>query len=79
MLQTNSKPIVFAEWSAVNGRMMKRRDFELSHMLAEHTPNFHLNLFDGTDNYETDTSDAVVLKPIREFAPIHYRRVQDNG
>jgi hypothetical protein len=79
MLQASGEPIVFAEWSAVNGQMMKRRDFELSHMLSEHTPNLQLDLFGGTGSYETDATGAVVLKPIREYAPIHYRMVQDNG
>lgn len=31
--QENGIPIVFAEWSAVNGGFIKRRDFELSQML----------------------------------------------
>jgi SAM-dependent methyltransferase len=47
MLQADGEPIVFAEWSAVNGLMMKRRDFELSHMLEEHTQNLQLDLFGG--------------------------------
>jgi SAM-dependent methyltransferase len=77
MLQADGEPIVFAEWSAVNGQMMKRRDFELSHMLEEHTQNLQLDLFGG--KYETDATGATVLMPVHEHAPVHYRRVQDNG
>ena len=77
MLQANGKPIIFSEWSTVNGCMIKRRDFELSHMLEEQTQNLQLDLFGG--KYETDATGAAVLMPIREYAPLHYRRVQDNG
>lgn len=33
--QADGTPIIFAEWSAVNGCLIKRRDFELSHMLQD--------------------------------------------
>jgi SAM-dependent methyltransferase len=72
--QADGEPIIFAEWSAVNGCLIKRRDFELSHMLEEQTENLQFDLFGG--KYETDTTGATVLKPIREYAPTHYRSVQ---
>jgi SAM-dependent methyltransferase len=76
MLQANGEPIVFAEWSAINGLMLKRRDFALSQMLEEHTQNLQLDLFGS--KYE-EAATGAVLMPIREYAPTHYRRVQDNG
>lgn len=79
MKAADGEPIIFAEWSAVNGCMLKRRDFELSHMLEEHTSNLQMDLFGDVGSYETDETGAVILKPIREFPPIHYRRVQENG
>jgi hypothetical protein len=76
MKKSDDVPIVFAEWSPVNGCLLKRRDFELSHMLEERTENLQFDLFGGT--YEIDATGAVVLTPIREFPPIHYRRVQEH-
>lgn len=61
------EPIIFAEWSAVNSNMLKRRDFRLDLMLVEDN---------ATQNEE---QISFPLLPIREFAPIHYRRVQEHG
>ena len=72
-------PIIFAEWSAVNGCLLKRRDFELSHMLQAEDKDLQFDLFGEVGTYETDASGVMVLMPIYEFAPTHYRRVQENG
>lgn len=77
--QADGKPIIFAEWSAVNGYLLKRRDFELSHMLHAEEKNLQLDLFGETGRYEQDASGATVLMPIRDFPPIYYRKVQENG
>ncbi|MDR0853625.1 MAG: hypothetical protein LBN34_04595 [Clostridiales Family XIII bacterium] len=74
--QTAGEPIIFAEWSAINGNLIKRRDFRLDQMLEEHTPNLQFDLFGDVGEYETDSSGDLVLAPIREYPPIHYRRVQ---
>lgn len=70
--QADGTPIIFAEWSAVNGCLIKRRDFEFSDMLKydKDVPNFLTDEIDGSGEW--------ILKPIREFPPIHYRRVQEN-
>lgn len=78
MKTSGGVPIIFAEWSAVNGSMLKRRDFQLSQMLEENTVNLQLDLFGGVGEYETDETGAVILKPIKEYPPIHYRRVQEH-
>jgi len=77
MKAADGEPIIFAEWSAVNGCMLKRRDFQLSQMLAENTEDMQLDLFGNAGQYERDEKGAVVLSPVREFPPIHYRRVQE--
>lgn len=79
MKTSSGVPIVFAEWSAVNGCMLKRRDFQLSQMLEENTANLQMDLFGEVGGYEHDETGAVVLSPIREFPPIHYRRVKEHG
>lgn len=77
--QADGTPIIFAEWSAINGFMIKRRDFELSHMLHAEEQDLQMDLFRSSGHYEPDASGATVLLPIREFPPIHYRRVQEHG
>lgn len=78
MKTVDGVPIIFAEWSAVNGSMIKRRDFQLSQMLEENTVNLQMDLFGEVGAYERDETGAVVLSPIREFPPIHYRRVTEH-
>ena len=77
--QADGTAIIFAEWSAVNGEFIKRRDFELSHMLHAEEKNLQLDLFGSVGKYGVDSSGATVLMPIREFPPVHYRRVQEYG
>jgi len=76
--QADGTPIIFAEWSAVNGSFLKRRDFELSHMLHAEEKNLQYEMLDSVGAYEIDETGATILKPIREFAPIHYKRVNEN-
>ncbi len=68
-------PIIFAEWTAVSGSLLKRRDFQLSQMLEESTSYLQTDLFGEKGNYERDETGSFSLLPIREFPPIHYRRV----
>jgi len=74
--QADGTPIIFAEWSAVNGCLIKRRDFRLDQMLERHERQMSLFMADGRFGEKIEGS---IPLPIREFAPIHYRRVQDNG
>jgi hypothetical protein len=77
LLQSDDTPIIFAEWSALNGCLIKRRDFKLSQMLEEHTPELQLDMFGETGEYRYDEEGELVLAPVREFPPVHYRRVGD--
>ncbi|MEA4847384.1 MAG: hypothetical protein VB106_09160 [Clostridiaceae bacterium] len=75
--QADDSPIIFAEWSAVNGYMMKRRDFRLDQMLEGHTPSIQIDIFSNKEEWEYDEEiQAFIPLPIREFPPIHYRRVK---
>lgn len=78
MKTSDGEPIIFAEWSAVNSCLLKRRDFRLDQMLEEHTEDLQLDLFGESGSYEHDASGAIVLSPIREFPPIHYKRVVEH-
>ena len=79
METTNGEPIEFAEWSALNGVLLKRRDFRFNHLLNANEQKLYLNdLFGGGDEegrFERDETGASVALSIREFPPIHYRKL----
>jgi len=61
----NPKPIVFSEWSPVNGNMLKRRDFTF-HGLLEHEYISSLPLFSDLGE------DVFIPEPIREYPLMHF-------
>ncbi len=68
----NSQPIVFSEWSPVNGSMFKRRDFTFQSLLA-HGEQKVLPLF-------SDLGEDVFLpSPEKDYPLIHFLRVSDVG
>jgi hypothetical protein len=68
-LRTSSdRPIVFPEWSPVDGSMLKRRDFEYDHLL-DHAHVSKLPLFSDLGQ------DVFVPTPVGEFPPCHYLKV----
>lgn len=71
--QSDGEPIVFAEWSMLPGDLLKRRDFRLDQMLDGHQQ--QLSLFMSGWEYDEEVKAYIPL-PIKEFPPIHYRRVQ---
>lgn len=71
-----NKPIIFSEWSLVPSAKLKRRDFRLDEMLDGNTE--QMNIFMNGWEYDEEIK-AFIPKPIKEFAPIHYRRVQEHG
>lgn len=67
---TNPQSIVFAEWSPVNGSMLKRRDFAF-HGLLEHE-----SLKDQPLSLWSDIGeDAFIHTPVKEYPLIHFLRV----
>ena len=74
--EDTEEPIIFAEWTFVTGGMLKRRDFRLDEMLDGHTE--QMNLFMTDWEYDEEVH-AFIPKPMREFPPIHYRRIRENG
>lgn len=64
------QPIVFSEWSAVNGSMLKRRDFTFHGLLA-HADHSALPLF-------SDLGEDVFLpSPVKDYPLTHYLSVAD--
>ena len=66
----NPQPIVFSEWSSVNGSMIKRRDFTF-HGLLEHEHIKGLPLFSDMGE------DVFIPEPVKEYRLIHFLRIAD--
>lgn len=73
-LRTSAEfPIVFPEWSPVNGSMLKRRDFKFDHLMehAHYTNTTHRTLF-------SDLGEEVYSPlPVAEYPPCHFLKVPD--
>lgn len=76
--------ITFSEWSFITGTLVKRRDFRLDVLMRENDDSaMQFSLFGDTpenaDFWEFDAAtNAFIPKPLKEFAPIHYRRIWEN-
>ena len=87
MEQSDGSPIVFAEWSFPTGNFIKRRDYRLDVLLKENLDDncySELSLFsdepDGSENWVIDPiTNEPAPKSLREYQPVDYRRVQENG
>ena len=69
------QPIVFSEWSAVNGSMIKRRDFTLANLLEAEASKVPDSLF--SDFYETDP--AFLPKSIKDFPLTHFLKLDEHA
>lgn len=65
-----NEPIVFPEWSPVNGSMMKRRDFSF-HELLYQSENNAMPLFSDAGE------DVFIPEPVREYPLMHFLRLYD--
>jgi len=74
LLTDNNEPIVFSEWSAVNGSMIKRRDFTLDNLLKAEASKVPGGLFE--EFYETDP--AFLPKPVKEYPLTHFLKLAEN-
>ncbi len=63
-----ARPIIFSEWSAVNGSLIKRRDFELAYLLD---PQRQLAMFSD------EAAPAYIPTPIAEYPLLHYLKLSD--
>ncbi len=66
----NPQPIVFSEWSPVNGSMIKRRDFTFKGLL-DRAAIKELPLFSDRGD------DVVISTPVKEYPLIHFLRIAD--
>ena len=74
----NPQPIVFSEWSPVNGSMLKRRDFTMSMLMHSYLPD-QQDLFPQRDLFSDLGEEAYIPRPVKEYPLIHFLRVADVG
>ncbi len=61
----NPQPIIFSEWSLVNGSLLKRRDFAF-HEMVQHASMRELPLF-------SDLGEEVFIpEPVKEYPPVNF-------
>lgn len=63
------QPIVFSEWSPVNGSMLKRRDYMFKFLVEK---SFQTSLFNDEGNA------AAIDEPVKDFSPIHYLKLGED-
>ncbi|MFA5688938.1 MAG: hypothetical protein WC959_07305 [Kiritimatiellales bacterium] len=66
----SGRPIVFSEWSPVNGSMLKRRDFTF-HGLFEHQSIKVMPLFSDLGD------DVFIPEPVQDFPPVHFMKIAE--
>ena len=70
----NPQPIVFSEWSLVNGSLLKRRDFAF-HELVNRDSGQELSIFTAA-LLISDIGEVVFIpEPIRDYPPVHFLEV----
>lgn len=62
------KPIVFSEWSAINGSMLKRRDYVFK-FLVEQTHQFSM--------FNDEGNAAAIDEPIKDYPVMHFLKLGD--
>lgn len=65
-------PIIFSEWSAVNGSFLKRRDFAFSTLLA-YQPIEGPNLFSDLGE------SAFIAKPVKDYPLMHFLKLDEHA
>lgn len=64
----NPQPIVFSEWSLVNGSLLKRRDFAF-HEMVQQASMRELPLF-------SDLGEEVFIpEPVKDYPPVHFLEI----
>lgn len=65
----HKQPILFSEWSAVNGSMLKRRDYKFK-FLVEKTHQF--SLFNDEGNH------SAIDEPVKDYPLIHFLKLGED-
>lgn len=70
----NPQPIVFSEWSLVNGGLIKRRDFAFHELLrGKEAPD---SLFEVHKTLVSDQGEKVFIpEPVKDYPPVHFLEI----
>ena len=71
MQMKDERPIVFPEWSPVNGSLIKRRDFAYDHLLE------HAHYTNSQSLFSDLGKDVYLPSPVGEYPPCHYLKLPD--
>ncbi len=63
------QPIIFSEWSAVNGSMLKRRDYMFKFLVEK---SFQTSLFNDEGN------PAAIDEPVKDYPLIHFLKLGED-
>ena len=78
---TEATPIIFSEWSAVNGSLIKRRDFTLANLLQGDIHHYNEKIskknIHQTPLFADDEDPAFLPKSVREFPPTHFLKLHE--
>ena len=64
------EPIVFSEWSAINGSMIKRRDYVFK-FLVEQTHQFSM--------FNDEGNPAAIDEPVKDFPITHFLKIAEDA
>lgn len=80
MKQDNGQPIIFVEWSFIDGSLVKRRDFRLDQLIGanEMAQKGQIPLGVAGVGYDEQKHEFIPL-PVKEYSPIDYRRLCEHG
>lgn len=68
-INTPKEPIVFCEWSSINGKLYKRKDFIFEELIESSL---------ASDFEKSDLGKEVWFpKPVKEYPPTHYLKLKD--
>lgn len=70
--EDTEEPLVFSEWSAVNGSMLKRRDYLYEHLIN------HQSDSDSNHRSYSSLEQNIVVHPVQEFPLTHFLRLYQN-
>jgi hypothetical protein len=72
------QPVIFSEWSPVNARMFKRRDFAFHELLPGESEK-QLSLFSTPDKplFSDQGEKAFIPTPVKEYSLTHFLRIAD--
>jgi SAM-dependent methyltransferase len=75
-----SEPIIFSEWSAVNGSMIKRRDFTLANLLEVDLHQYNEQKYKPHEIplFSDEGDPAFIPQPIRDFPLIHFLKLGED-